>query len=220
MVRPIFKGEPEMPVATREQRESAERTVQSVRDDVRNWAKTADESEDFEVYDIIDGYLTYTRDSWDIVCAFDLEDEEPEAEPRDRTLNSLSQLVAFEYLERIAYEEWQEIQAERDNGDVFWCEDCGQWHEKEHECDDCEDGVCPKAALSNHAEDSEATYCDDCVVDHTCVVCHAIDSTVDFNRQVGKVLCEKHAAEVEAEREAEEEAERAMDEAAEGADAE
>lgn len=214
MVRPIFKGEPEMPVATREQRESAERTVQNVRDDVRNWAKTADESEDFEVYDIIDGYLTYTRDSWDIVCTFDLEDEEPELEPRGGTLNSLAQLVAFEYLERIAYEEWQEIQAERDNGDVFWCEDCGQWHEKEHECDDCEDGICPKKVVKS--EDSEAAYCEDCAPDHTCKECQAVDSTVEFDTQVGKELCQNCTQRHEDERNAE----AAMEERGEGADAE
>jgi hypothetical protein len=198
-----------MPYATREQREDAEKTVESVREDVRDWAKTADPSEDFEVYDIIDGYLTYTNDYWNIVFTFGLENEEPELEPRDSTLDSLAQLLAFEYLEQVAYKEWEEVQAERDNGDIFWCDDCGEWHEKEYECDDCEDGICPKKVVKS--EDSEAAYCEDCATDHTCQECQAVDSTVEFDSEAGHEMCancvEKREAEQEAEHAREREAE-------------
>lgn len=206
-----------MPVATEEMREDAHATVRSVRQDVRDWAETAGPNEEPEISEIVDGHLTYHNDYWNIVATYDLEGDEPELEPRDGSLNSLAQLIAYEFLEREAWEEWEAVKAERDNGEVFYCDRCDRWHEERYYCDDCGDHVCEHEVVS--AEDGEEVYCKDCADDHTCNECGKTRTDVQFYTDNGYDLCDDCAAELERkseEAEAEHEREKAAEAEAEG----
>jgi len=173
--------------------DEAKEMVQSARDDIREWFKTEEDAdydgarERAETH--ADNALTYNRNAWLIVHCFDLEQETSEYASDGGTLQQLANAIAYEHLINEAMDEWDDIQNEIDNGDVFWCKEHREWHEADYRCDDCDDGICPEK-VKEQTTPKNATYCEDCAPDHTCVDCHELKDDADFNTDYGLVLCD------------------------------
>lgn len=168
----------------------AQDKVSSIRQSVRDWYVN-EEDADYDsarefVEQTVDSMLAYDRAAWVIVHNFNLEYED--AEDDCRTLQQMANRIAYDFLVDEGMEEWDDIKAEMDGGDLFWCGDCGEWHEAEYRCDDCDDGICPKKVAALTGPDN-ATYCEDCAPDHRCDDCKKILPDADFNTDYGTVLC-------------------------------
>lgn len=170
--------------------EAARALVIGACDDMREWFKDVEDADDAGAQERAEQYadnaLTYHYHAWLIVHNYDLEHESSELNNGD-SLQSLATAVAYDFLVNEAMNEWNDIQAEIDNGDVFWCPVHKEWEEQRYTCDDCDDPLCADKVVE--AVDGEKIYCADCADDHRCVDCQELKSDTEYSYDARAALC-------------------------------
>lgn len=172
-------------------RDEAQSYRDSIRETVRNWLKgekhPSEEGARQVVEETVDGWVGHHDTAWLIVHNFNLENDEPEIEPRDGTPNALATTLAYEYLVREGMDEWDDIEIEIKNNDLFYCKQHREWHETNRTCDDCGDPVCDDVLVLTP---DGTVYCPSCAVDHLCNDCETVRDDADYNTDYGLILCD------------------------------